>query len=136
MGFLGGTDSVTGLPTGVYGQGQTGVVGQSWAGNALLGLGHHADVAAVAVINDQGGLGLWVTSNAKFEGRFDRRDFIYIAKDDEYQCPAGQRAIYRFTQEENGSIPTAIGAARARSTGSNSCLVWTRGRSRLIRCHG
>jgi hypothetical protein len=29
------------------------------------------------------------TSNAKAEGRFDRSDFIYIAKDDEYQCPAG-----------------------------------------------
>jgi hypothetical protein len=43
-----------------------------------------------------------LTSNAKAEGRFDKRDFIYIAKDDEYQCPAGQRAIYRFTREENG----------------------------------
>ena len=43
-----------------------------------------------------------MTSIAKFEGRFDKRDFIYIAKDDEYQCPAGQRAIYRYTREENG----------------------------------
>jgi len=43
-----------------------------------------------------------MTSNAKAEGRFDKSDFIYIAKDDEYQCPAGQRAIYRFTREENG----------------------------------
>ena len=43
-----------------------------------------------------------MTSNAKAEGRFDKGDFIYIAKDDEYQCPAGQRAIYRFTREENG----------------------------------
>jgi transposase len=43
-----------------------------------------------------------MTSNAKADGRFDKRDFIYIAKDDEYQCPAGQRAIYRFTREENG----------------------------------
>jgi transposase len=42
------------------------------------------------------------TSNAKAEGRFDKADFIYIACDDEYQCPAGQRAIYRFTREENG----------------------------------
>lgn len=43
-----------------------------------------------------------MTSNAKAEGRFDKGDFIYIARDDEYQCPAGQRAIYRFTREENG----------------------------------
>ena len=42
-----------------------------------------------------------MTSNAKAEGRFDKSDFIYIARDDEYQCPAGQRAIYRFTREEN-----------------------------------
>ena len=43
-----------------------------------------------------------MTSNAKAEGRFDKADFIYVAKDDEYQCPAGQRAIYRFTREEAG----------------------------------
>ena len=43
-----------------------------------------------------------MTSNAKAENRFDKSDFIYIARDDEYQCPAGQRAIYRFTREEHG----------------------------------
>ena len=43
-----------------------------------------------------------LTSNAKADGRFDKRDFIYIAKDDEYRCPAGERAIYRYTREENG----------------------------------
>ena len=43
-----------------------------------------------------------LTSSAKFEGRFDNRDFIYIAKDDEYLCPAGERAIHRFTREERG----------------------------------
>ena len=43
-----------------------------------------------------------MTSNAKAEGRFDKSDFIYIAQDDEYQCPAGERAIYRFSTVENG----------------------------------
>ena len=43
-----------------------------------------------------------MTSNAKAEKRFDKSDFIYIARDDEYQCPAGERAVYRFTREENG----------------------------------
>lgn len=33
------------------------------------------------------------TSSAKAEGRFDRSDFVYIAQDDEYLCPSGQRAI-------------------------------------------
>ena len=43
-----------------------------------------------------------MTSNAKAEGRFSKADFIYIAKDDTYQCPAGQRAIYRMTTVEKG----------------------------------
>ncbi|MES2992165.1 MAG: IS1182 family transposase [Pseudomonadota bacterium] len=43
-----------------------------------------------------------MTSNAKADGRFDKADFIYIAKDDEYQCPAGERAMHRFTREEGG----------------------------------
>ena len=43
-----------------------------------------------------------MTSNAKAEGRFDKGDFIYIAKDDEYQCPAGERAIHRFKTIEKG----------------------------------
>ena len=44
------------------------------------------------------------TPNAKAEGRFDKADFIYIARDDEYQCPAGQRAIYRFSEEDKGLL--------------------------------
>jgi hypothetical protein len=36
------------------------------------------------------------------KGRFSKRDFIYIAEDDEYQCPAGERLIWRFQAEENG----------------------------------
>ncbi len=43
-----------------------------------------------------------MTSNAKAKGRFDKADFIYNAQDDEYQCPAGERAIHRFTTVENG----------------------------------
>ncbi len=43
-----------------------------------------------------------LTSNSLAEGRFDKQDFIYIASDDEYRCPAGQRAIKRFTTVEAG----------------------------------
>ena len=42
------------------------------------------------------------TSGNQAKGQFGKRDFIYIAKDDEYQCPAGERLIHRFTREENG----------------------------------
>jgi hypothetical protein len=43
-----------------------------------------------------------LTSNSKADGRFDKRDFVYIPEDDEYRCPAGQRAIKRYTSVENG----------------------------------
>jgi transposase len=43
-----------------------------------------------------------LTSNSRAEGRFDKQDFIYMAADDEYRCPAGERAIRRFTTVENG----------------------------------
>ena len=43
-----------------------------------------------------------LTSNSKAAGRFDKRDFIYIAKSNEYRCPAGQRAIWRFATIESG----------------------------------
>ena len=45
-----------------------------------------------------------MTSNARAEGRFSKLDFVYIAKDDEYQCPAGERAIFRFSREEGGLV--------------------------------
>jgi transposase len=43
-----------------------------------------------------------VTSGAKADGRFDKADFIYDANKNEYQCPAGQRLIWRFARVENG----------------------------------
>jgi hypothetical protein len=43
-----------------------------------------------------------LTSNSKAEGRFDKRDFVYMPEQDEYRCPAGERAIKRFTSVENG----------------------------------
>jgi len=45
-----------------------------------------------------------LTSNSKAEGRFDKRDFTYDSTTDEYTCPAGERAIHRFSTEENGLI--------------------------------
>lgn len=42
-----------------------------------------------------------MTSNAKADGRYDKTDFVYVAADDEYQCPAGQRAKHRFSRQEH-----------------------------------
>jgi hypothetical protein len=43
-----------------------------------------------------------MTSNAKAQGRFSKADFIYIARDNEYQCPAGQRLRQHHTSAEDG----------------------------------
>lgn len=42
------------------------------------------------------------TSNNLAKGQFDKRDFHYDAAKDEYRCPAGQRAIWRFKTIEHG----------------------------------
>ena len=43
-----------------------------------------------------------LTSGSKADGRFDKRDFVYDAKRDEYRCPAGERAVWRFSTVEKG----------------------------------
>ena len=42
------------------------------------------------------------TSSNRAKGLFGREDFHYIPEDDEYECPAGERLIYRFTRQERG----------------------------------
>jgi transposase len=43
-----------------------------------------------------------MTSGAKAEGRFGKQDFVYVAEDDVYRCPAGERLTYRYSNEEDG----------------------------------
>ena len=45
-----------------------------------------------------------MTSNSKAEGRFGKQDFRYLAEEDVYICPAGERLTYHFTNEENGLV--------------------------------
>ncbi len=42
------------------------------------------------------------TSNNKAKGLFVKPDFVYLADEDVYRCPAGERLAYRFTSEERG----------------------------------
>jgi hypothetical protein len=44
------------------------------------------------------------TSGNMAKGLFGKRDFIYKPEDDEYECPAGERAIYRSSREEKGML--------------------------------
>jgi transposase len=43
-----------------------------------------------------------MTSGAKADGRFGKQDFVYLAEEDVYRCPAGEQLIYRMTTVENG----------------------------------
>ena len=42
------------------------------------------------------------TSGVKAKGRYGKQDFRYVAEDDVYICPAGERLVYRFTNVEEG----------------------------------
>ncbi len=42
------------------------------------------------------------TSGNQAKGLFGKRDFIYQPEEDAYECPAGERLIYRFTRVEKG----------------------------------
>ena len=45
-----------------------------------------------------------LTSGPKSDGRFGKQDFVYIAEEDVYRCPAGERLAYRYTNEEAGKV--------------------------------
>jgi transposase len=43
-----------------------------------------------------------LTSNNRAKGRFVKQDFVYLAADDVYRCPAGERLVYHYTNQEDG----------------------------------
>jgi Transposase DDE domain len=45
-----------------------------------------------------------MTSGLHAKGRFGKQDFVYVAADDVYLCPAGEQLPYRNTNEEDGKI--------------------------------
>jgi len=44
-----------------------------------------------------------MTSSAKSEGRFRKQDFVYLADENVYRCPAGEKLKYRYTNEEHAT---------------------------------
>jgi transposase len=71
-----------------------------------------------------------MTSNSKAEGRFGKQDFRYVAAEDVYVCPAGQRLAYSFTTEDRGLV-----LRRYRATACHSCSIkhsCTTSKERLI----
>jgi hypothetical protein len=59
-----------------------------------------------------------MTSGARAAGRFGEQDFIYVAVEDVYRCPAGERLTYRFTNNEDGKT-----LRRYTTTASQSCAL-------------
>src|SRR5258706_240480 len=71
-----------------------------------------------------------MTSNSKAAGRFGKQDFRYVAAEDVYICPAGQRLAYFFTTEDKGLV-----LRRYRTNACQSCAIkqsCTTSKERLI----
>jgi transposase len=71
-----------------------------------------------------------MTSNSKAEGRFGKQDFRYVAAENVYVCPAGQRLAYSFTTKDNGLV-----LRRYATNACQSCAIkqnCTTGKQRLI----
>jgi Transposase DDE domain len=45
-----------------------------------------------------------MTSGIEAKGRFGKQDFRYVAEEDIYVCPAGQKLAHHYTNEENGLV--------------------------------
>ena len=70
------------------------------------------------------------TSNNKARGLFDREDFHYVPEEDAYQCPAGDRLVWRMKRRESGLM-----LHRYWSSNCGSCSLkpqCTTGRERRI----
>src|SRR5579864_5415338 len=59
-----------------------------------------------------------MTSNAKAEGRFGKQDFRYVADEDVYVCPAGEKLTYSFTTQDKGMV-----LRRYRTTACHRCAI-------------
>jgi hypothetical protein len=44
------------------------------------------------------------TSGNRVKGRFVKQDFRYVASEDVYVCPAGEKLTYHYTNEEDGRV--------------------------------
>jgi Transposase DDE domain len=46
----------------------------------------------------------WTPIRGPFCLPIDKQDFVYVAADDVYLCPAGEQLTYHYTNEEEGKI--------------------------------
>ena len=72
-----------------------------------------------------------MTSGINVRGRFGKQDFRYVAEEDVYICPAGERLAYHYTNEEN----RALNLRRYWTNACRSCAIkhsCTTGKERRI----
>ena len=56
-----------------------------------------------------------MTSNSKAEGRFGKQDFRYMAEEDFYVCPAGEKLAYHYTLRKKDWSCAATGPTPAKA---------------------
>jgi ribosomal protein L14E/L6E/L27E len=66
-----------------------------------------------------------MTSNSKAEGRFGKQDFRYVAEDDVYICPAGEKLTASRTRKRDWSY-AATGPTPARAAPSSTAALLAR----------
>ena len=71
-----------------------------------------------------------LTSGIKAKGRFGKQDFVYVVADDVYLCPAGERLVYHYTNEENGLTLRRYWTNACRNCAIKDCC--TTGKERRI----
>src|SRR5258706_486436 len=70
------------------------------------------------------------TSEAKSEGRFGKQDFRYVAEQDIYICPAGEKLTHHFTNEENGLVLHHYWTNACRTCALKAQCWWASNRNR------
>jgi hypothetical protein len=69
------------------------------------------------------------TSGAKSAGRFGKPDFVYLAKDDVYRCPAGEKLAHPAVEKSDIGIgDRTAGVRRSPTTLSIVCFAIVRAR--------
>jgi len=74
-----------------------------------------------------------LTSGSRAAGRYDKRDFIYNPKRDQYRCPIGEIAKYRCTTVDNGLTVKIYWSSACRRCPQTQKAKCTTGKDRRIR---
>ena len=69
-------------------------------------------------------------SGAALDGRYGKQDFVYLANDDAYRCPAGETLTHRWTTHDKGHVLRKYATPACRDCALKAQC--TRGKERVI----